>query len=390
MDTQDSSINTELSFRAPNEKSSSSSGAPNKSSESLSSGASRKNAKKYFAPLKHSKLRRKNNHNYCQGMYLITVTTTDRKPLLGSLQGSTPDEATVIPNALGELVIAAFKRIEQIAKQKTGCYVQIIQYQLMPDHFHGILYIHEQLPKEYPLGKIISGWKGACSRAYWASLLSSGASPSSSGAPNKSSESFSSGARHDSAENTPLFSPGFNDRILFHEGQLESWIEYLHDNPRRLWLKRRFPDRLRKIYEFPAGKHQHCYTAVGNTFLIKHPDRVQVRCHRNLNEQEIQAEVDYYLNLARQGSVLVSPFISPAEKAVFWACYKEKRYMIHIVNRSLDGKFVYPTGADLQACTDGFLLVLAPYGDDDEQTREVRISRSQCLNLNDFAADLST
>lgn len=85
-----------------------------------------------------------------------------------------------------------------------------------------------------------------------------------------------------------------------------------------------------------------------------------------------------------------SPFISPAEKAVYHACYKEKRYMIHLVNRSLDGKFVYPTGADFKACTEGFLLVLAPYGDDHIETHEARISRAQCLSLNDFAADLST
>lgn len=223
-------------------------------------------------------------------MYLITVTTTDRKGLLGFLQGNSPDEASIIPNTLGEEVIATFKRIEQITLQKTGCHVQIIQYQLMPDHFHGILYVRDALPQNYPLGQIISGWKGACSRAFWS--LSS--SPS------------SSGASRDSAKKTPLFSPGFNDRILFHEGQLESWID----------------------------------------------DRVQVRCHRNLSEQEIQAEVEHYLTLARQGSVLVSPFISPAEKAVYHACYKEKRYMIHLVNRSLDGKFVYPTGADFKACTE--------------------------------------
>lgn len=356
-------INTELSFRAPNEPSLS------------SSGASRDSAKKYYAPLKHSKLRRKNNYDYCgKGMYLITVTTTDRKGLLGFLQGNSPDEASIIPNTLGEEVIATFKRIEQITLQKTGCHVQIIQYQLMPDHFHGILYVRDALPQNYPLGQIISGWKGACSRAFWS--LSS--SPS------------SSGVSRDSAKKTPLFSPGFNDRILFHEGQLESWIEYLHDNPRRLWLKLRFPDRLRKIYEFPAGKLQYRYTAIGNTFLVKYPDRVQVRCHRNLSEQEIQAEVEHYLTLARQGSVLVSPFISPAEKAVYHACYKEKRYMIHLVNRSLDGKFVYPTGADFKACTEGFLLVLAPYGDDHIETHEARISRAQCLSLNDFAADLST
>ena len=208
--------------------------------------------------------------------------------------------------------------------------------------------------------------------------------------PSLSAPSSSLGAPLSKAESAALFNPGFNDKILFHEGQLQNWIEYLHDNPRRLWLKVHYPDRLRKIYDFIVGKRGHRYTAVGNTFFVRYPDLAQVRCHRNLTEAEIQKEVSHYLSLARQGIVLVSPFISPAEKAVYDACYKEKLRMIHIVNRGLDGQFVYPTGRDLQGCVEGFLLVLAPYTEYSDETREARISRAQCLNMNDYAADIAT
>ena len=187
-----------------------------------------------------------------------------------------------------------------------------------------------------------------------------------------------------------LFNAGYNDRVLNQQGQLEGWIEYLRDNPRRLWLKSHNPQRLGKVYDFTAGKQEHRYTAVGETFLVKYPERVQVRCHRNLSPEEIQKEVDYYLGLARRGVVMVSPFISPAEKAVYEACYKEKLKMIRIVNRGLDNQFVYPSGRDLQGCSEGFMLVLAPYLEHSDETRAVRISRATCLDMNGYAEDLAT
>ena len=355
----------------------------------ISFPASRDSVKKvYYAPIKHNKQRRKKDHDYTSiSLYLITVTTVDRQKILGNLVGNNAKEALVEPTDLGKMVIAYFKRIPEITLQKTGCHVQVVQYQLMPDHFHGILYVKDKLPKEYPLGKIVSGWKGACTRAYNSpSIISSPARRDSV----EVSSIFSSPASRENAKKPPLFNLGYNDRVLNRFGQLEGWIEYLRDNPRRLWLKVHNADRLRKVYEFTAGKQGHRYTAVGETFFVKYPERAQVRCHRNLNEEEIQHEVVYYLGLAHKGVVLVSPFISPAEKAVYDACFKEKLKMIRIVNRGLDNRFVYPSGRDLQACSDGFMLVLAPYTENSDETRAVKISRATCLDMNAYAADLAT
>lgn len=338
------------------------------------------------APIQHNRLRRKEGHDYAApGIYLITVTTADRQRILGELTGASPEDASIRPTALGEYVIAAFRKMAAMVTEKTGSRIQVYQYQLMPDHFHGILRIHDALPEGWHLSRMIGAWKGDCSREYWrqqdAALMH--------GEPNKEGESLSS-APDVRPERDSLFSPGYNDKILYHEGQLDAWYEYLHDNPRRLWLKVHYPDRLRKTYDFKAGKQGHSYTAVGNTFLVKYPERVQVRCHRNLTEEQIQAEVEHYMSLARGGAVLVSPFISPAEKAVYEAAYKERLPIIRIVNRGLDGKFIYPTGRDLQGCSAGFLLVLAPYADYSAETAETRITRSQCLDMNGYAADLST
>ena len=94
--------------------------------------------------------------------------------------------------------------------------------------------------------------------------------------------------------------------------------------------------------------------------------------------------------MARTGVVLVSPFISPAEKAVYDACFKERLKMIRLVKRALDGSFVYPQGRDFEACVQGFLVVLSPFEEGSEDAADQRISRNQCLALNDCAADLAS
>ena len=324
------------------------------------------------APVKHNRLRRMENHDYTLPcIYLITVTTEGRQRLLGTLVGDSAATAAIEPTPLGAYVTEAFRQTAAETTKKTGCRIQVLHYQIMPDHFHGILYVRDTLPADYALGKIVAAWKSACSHALWASF---------------SSRDLSS----EHGTKAPLFSRGFNDRILFRRGQLKTWVAYLNDNPRRLWLKWHFPDRLRKIYDFSAGKKGHRYTAVGNTFLVTYPERLQVRCHRNLTEEQIQQEVEKYLKEAHRGTVLISPFISPAEKAVYEACYQEKLPMIHIVNRGLDGKFNYPSGRDLSGCSDGFMLVLAPYADYSSETAAARITRAQCLDMNAYAADLAT
>ena len=324
------------------------------------------------------------NHDYTLPcIYLITVTTEGRHRLLGTLVGGSAATAAIEPTPLGAYVAEAFRQTATETTKKTGCRIQVLHYQIMPDHFHGILYVRDTLPADYALGKIVAAWKSACSHALWVSFSSFSSRDLSS---ERGTKDF--GSEH--GTKAPLFSRGFNDRILFRRGQLKTWVAYLNDNPRRLWLKWHFPDRLRKIYDFSAGKKGHRYTAVGNTFLVTYPERLQVRCHRNLTEEQIQQEVEKYLKEAHRGTVLISPFISPAEKAIYEACYQEKLLMIHIVNRGLDGKFNYPSGRDLSGCSDGFMLVLAPYADYSSETAAARITRAQCLDMNAYAADLAT
>ena len=203
-------------------------------------------------------LQRKQGHDYSdRGIYLITATTTNRLPLLGMLIGGIED-ARVEPTPMGKAVIAAFQGIERQMFARTGCKVQVLQYQLMPDHFHGILFLHDPLPQKWNLGRIIRGWKVACTHAYWQEQADDGIKDA--GENNLAQDNERS-----------LFSSGYNDRPLVEKGQLQVWINYLHDNPRRLALKRANPDLFRIYTSLQHGAFS--FRALGNRFLLDYPDR---------------------------------------------------------------------------------------------------------------------
>lgn len=139
-------------------------------SASLTPREQKEEQARFRAPIKHNRLQRKEGYDYSRpGMYLITVTTANRQRLLGTLAGDTSDTARVEPSPLGESVVQAFRQMATRVTRESGCRVQVLQYQIMPDHFHGILYIRDMLPSDWTLGRMIAGWKGECSRLYWAS-----------------------------------------------------------------------------------------------------------------------------------------------------------------------------------------------------------------------------
>jgi hypothetical protein len=84
----------------------------------------------------------------------------------------------------------------------------------------------------------------------------------------------------------PLFAKGFNDQILLRDGQLERWMNYLKDNPRRLLMKRENPDlfKVQRGLTF-AGIS---FSAIGNRFLLERPLKIQVQCSRSISESNLR------------------------------------------------------------------------------------------------------
>lgn len=297
--------------------------------------------------------RRRVGHDYRRRcVYMVTLAVEGRRPLLGTVTGDGETVPAVFnPSPLGEEVIKMLHAIPDYYPQ-----VAIWDVQLMPDHIHFILFVKERLPVH--LGTVINGFKVGCNRAY-RSLMGDSDIPA-------------------------LWENGYNDRILDHEGQLQSMKRYLRDNPRRLAVKRHHPDLFTVQRGVQAGGHS--FAALGNLFLLDAPWRVAVKCTRKLDEAGIAERCRHFLGLADEGAVLVSPSISPGERAVMRAAY-EQGYPTIILLENGFAPLAKPGGKRFNACAEGRLLLLAPWSHhNDDRT----ITQLQCHALNDMAAALAS
>ncbi|MBM6993127.1 MAG: hypothetical protein I3J02_07680 [Prevotella sp.] len=175
-----------------------------------------------------------------------------------------------------------------------------------------------------------------------------------------------------------LFEIGYNDKILLEEGQMGRWLHYLADNPRRLMAKRLHPDlfRVQRGLTY-AGM---TFSAIGNRWLLTRP-KLRIQCSRRLTEEQIQADVAFALRKARLGRVLVSPRISPGEKAIIDAAFAQG-YPIILLQENGFTDFAKPGGRYFDACAAGRMLILAPWSHHNEAKT---IQRTQCMALNDIA-----
>ena len=79
-------------------------------------------------------------HDYQSwGVYMITLTTNNRKPLFGTLDIAS---ATIHPSDLGNLISQEWNAIPSHVPQ-----IKTLDFQLMPDHLHGLLRVTAHLDK---------------------------------------------------------------------------------------------------------------------------------------------------------------------------------------------------------------------------------------------------
>lgn len=334
--------------------------------------------------------RRMVGHDYQQRqMYMITMAIEGRRPLLGKVVGrsdgqkGTPEEPHVELTVLGKQVEQNWYDIAIRHPQ-----IQVLALQIMPDHFHGILFVKEHLDK--PLGKVLLGFKQGCNKAYRSLVLHAQHAEASQAAaqhvavlqqhteqPSQKKEQPSQ--KKDDRKHGLLFERSYNDSILMQAGQLKRWYDYLADNPRRLLMKREHPDLFRIQRGLKVGALS--FSAIGNRFLLQKPVLMQVQCSRRMTEEEIKNKVDECLRAASQGAVLVSPSISPGEKAVMRAAF-ERGFPLIILQENGFSDLAKPGGKRMDACAEGRLLILAPWQHHNER---IAIRRDQCLSLNEMA-----
>jgi len=323
--------------------------------------------KAFAGEKKPSMQRRCVGHDYTERMmYMVTMTVEGRRPLLGSVVGrsdadaATQDAPRVELSELGRRVAACWREISARHPQ-----IDVVALQVMPDHFHGILFVKEKMEK--PLGKALLGFKQGCNKAYRELVPSV-----------QSVALLQQQTKHDRSHGL-LFARGFNDKLLLREGQLQRWLHYLQDNPRRLLMKREHPDLFRVQRGVMIGTQQ-C-SAIGNRFLLQRPVRLQVQCSRSLTEEQIAEKRAWWLEQARAGAVLVSPCISKGEKQVMRAAFEEGLPLIVLQENGFTD-LAKPGGRRMEACASGQLLLLAPW---EHHNERLAIRREQCLALNALA-----
>lgn len=334
---------------------------------------------------KEAMKRRLMHHDYNgRGIYMLTFSTANRNPVLGQLAG-TNGSYDIVLTALGQRVAEEIQCLPRRYPQ-----IQVLDYVVMPDHVHLLLFVREWMPQH--LGRVLASLKAKCSQAWWelqgAGLLKQATQDQRATQDQQATQNGGQGQGGScvggtsvppSSRKPSLWEAGYHDRYLMHKGQLQTLFNYIHDNPKRLAIKRMKPDLFRVRQHIRIGS-QEC-ASMGNIFLLKQPEKYQVFMHRNASAEDIRKETSRLMACCERGAVLVTPGISPGEKAVVSAALEQGASLV-ILRENGFAEFEKPYGRYFEACAAGSLLLLSPW---EYHTDRRTISRSQCLFLNDMA-----
>lgn len=226
--------------------------------------------------------------------------------------------------------------------------LRLLQYCIMPDHIHLLLFV--TAPTKLHLGNYIGKLKIAIHQEYHAI----------------------------NPLEISIFEEDFYDCILHSHRSLDTLYKYIRDNPRRLAVRRAHPEFFRRVNALKIGD-QTCQ-AYGNFQLLECPFKEQVVVHRADSAETLQRNRERWLYTAANGGVLVSPFISAAEKAVRTEADEAGGRFILIINEPI-GERYKPSGRDFELCEAGRLLIISA-------NAPGALSRAACLAMNELAKNI--
>ena len=310
------------------------------------------------------------------GIYHVTLTIPSREPLLGELviPDNDPKQARVERTELGEKLVKEIYAIGAIHKQ-----VRILQFCLMPDHLHLILHLRQA--SEISIRSIIRGfWQGTkrLGREYTLSIdpeLNSGTT-------NKVDATILHRA-------FPIFTEQPFIRPLSRKGQLQTMYDYIRMNPQRLATKRLKPGffRVQEGIEI-AGR---TYRGIGNISLLQATKYAPVHVRRTMIDEAMYGDntrLRNYMNgcvlAARQGAVMVSPFISDKEKEVMVVLLAEEHPIIYIADNGFRD-YYKPSDGLFDSVAAGRVLILSPWEYDPSKRH---VTRAECVAMNKMAEEI--
>ncbi len=343
------------------------------------------------------------------GLYHITLTIPDRRPLLGGLEvpGNDPNKAKVRRTALGNALVECLLSVQRYHPE-----VQVLHFCLMPDHLHAVLYVRHTMPTGIR-GLVRGFWQATKKLGRAWSVASSippndirrnGQEETRNGQEEKGLqdlqeatawlEAFSAGLRDQLGEEgyyqlPPVFTEMPFIRPMGRNTQLPNTIRYIDMNPQRLATKRLRPGFFRVQRGIDIGGRS--YDGVGNTTLLMaerfatvHVRSVMVKAAEYGDAEPLRNYKNSCVLAARQGTIMVSPFISTDEKQVMQVLLREQRPFICLTDNGFRD-YYKPADSLFDACAAGRVLILSPWQYDAEKRH---ISRADCVALNGMAEEI--
>ena len=245
---------------------------------------------------------------------------------------------------------------------------------MMPDHLHVILYVTR--PMDVSIKMVVRGlWQGAKKhgREYTASV-----------SPHSMRDNERSSA-------DPIFTEMPFMRPMSHKGQLQTMIRYVQMNPERLATKRLMPEYFRVQEGIEIAGRMYC--GVGNAELLQRATYMPVHVRRTMVDEAEHGDnkrLRDYMNgcvlAAREGAVMVSPFISEHEQAVMEVLLKEGLPFIYIADNGFRD-YYKPQDSLFDAVARKQVLILSPWEYDPHKNH---VSRAECVAMNQMAEEICT
>ena len=307
----------------------------------------------YLKPLSPRYNRRARHHDYSRpGKYMITLKKAHYIQNLCLVAGNLSDTESDPPRSISTPVGALF---EQAMKTWLAKYpvMEVHELVIMPDHIHFCLAVTRNLPTG--LSRAIAVLMGQTTSLYHKSDLSP--------------------AEHRN-EQVPFFQKGFTDSIAYTSAQFETQKAYIHDNPRRLLMKRLHPDLFYKRWVISVNGIN--LMAMGNIFLLKNPQICVVRFSRKFDEATNQANLMSWYRCIENGGALISPFIHPFENSMRKAALTGGGNIIRIIDNGFSERYS-PNREELEAFTAKRLLLIGPM-EYSSQKVNLRYTFAQYLN----------
>ncbi len=280
--------------------------------------------------------------------YMITMTAFERRPLFARCANN---RSTL--NEEGWLTYNLWHAMPQSYPELATSTLVI-----MPDHLHGIVRVKERMAQS--VGVPLRAFKSKVTSAL--------------------RKKFGNPDLH-------VWEPDYHDLCVWRRGALKAYTQYLRDNPRRRCLKKANPDLFSRINNLRHAKlpKNERWTGYGNLFLLDRPEIDVLQVSRRIADSELDALRRRVRKRVDEGAVLVSPFISPGEKAVARAALDAGGAVI-LIKPDGFGPHFKPHGRYFDLCVEGRLLILACRP---PVEFSAKLTRRQCLDMNNWAAAIA-